>query len=258
MEVTEERRTFDKVIVKLKWIGGCLKSALYFGGIRFDGLSVEESACKIKATVEELNHIEVSDFIGSWLKMPENSSLLEVWINEILNTYFYHKEVENSNFKPQQLGDDWVMIAKNYDTWRNTIIYKLSLCLPDGAAMIYEGKRYVMFPKTDEAKDKSKTKAKQRTRGKQKRSFRDCLFMDDKENLLKILHKLIDGNKGKFVANVISFCVSKGILIKKPTYTQVVEEFGDIGDKSGYNKYMGIRLDWKEEEPIKKTLEGYF
>lgn len=252
MEATEERRVFDMVIEKLRWLGGSLKSALYFGGLDANSLN------RMKATVEELNQIKPLDFIGSWLKMPENNSLLEVWINEILNTYFYHKEVETANFKPQQLGDDWVMIAENYDAWRNTIIWKLSLCLPDGAAKIYEGKRYVMFPKTDEAKGKIKTKAKPRTRVKQKRSFRDCLYMDDKESLLEILHKLIDGNKGKFVANVISFCVSKGILIKKPTYTQVVEEFGDIGDKSGYNKYMGLKLEKGDREPIEKVLDGYF
>lgn len=252
MEVIEERRTFDKVIEKLRWLGGSLKNALYFGGLDVNSLN------RMKATVEELNQIKVSDFIGSWLKTPENYSLLEVWINEILNTYFYHKEVETANFKPQQLGEDWVMVAENYDAWRNIIIYKLSLCLPDGAAMIYEGKRYVMFPKTYEAKDKLITKVKQRVRVKHKKSFRDFLYVSDKERLLVILHKLIDGNKGKFVANVISFCVSKGILIKKPTYTQVVEEFGDIGDKSGYNKYMGLKLERSEKEPIEKALESYF
>ena len=252
MEVIEERRTFDKVIEKLRWLGESLKSALYFGGLD------ENSLNRMKTTVEELNQIEVSDFIGSWLKMPENSSLLEVWINDLLNTYFYHKEVETANFKPQQLGDDWVMIAENYDVWRNTIIWKLSLCLPDGAAKMCEGQRYIMFPKADEAKKKSIAKVKTTIRGKQKKYFRDCLFVSDKEKLLVILHKLIDGNKGKFVANVISFCVSKGILKKKPTYTQVVEEFGDIGNRSGYNKYMNLKLEMVEEEPIKKALDGYF
>lgn len=250
MEVIEERRTFGKVIEKLKWIGGCLQSALYFGGIRLDGLSVEESVCKIKATVEELNHIEVSDFIGSWLKMPENSSLLEVWINEILETYFYHKEVETANFKPQQLGDDWVMIAENYDAWRNTIIYKLSLCLPDGAAMIYEGKRYVMFPKVeDKVKDKVEV-------CKQKETFKDMLNVQDKNGLLKRLHKIFENKKGKYIANVISVCVENG-LMEQPTFVMVKDEFGDIGAKSGFNKYMALGLQWDEKKPIEKALKGY-
>ena len=116
MEAVEERRIFDRVIEKLRWLGGSIRSALYFGGLD------ENSLNRMKTTVEELNQIEISDFIGSWLKMPENSSLLEVWINDLLSTYFYHKEVETANFKPQQLGSDWVMIAENYDVWRNNII----------------------------------------------------------------------------------------------------------------------------------------
>lgn len=154
MEVIEERRTFDKVIEKLKWIGGCLKSALCFGGIRLDGLSVEESACKIRATVEELNQIEISEFIGSWLKMPEYCSLLKVWIDEILNnTYNYHKEVEKANFKPEQIGLG--EIAENYDRWRNAIIFHLSNCLPDGEVIEFDGKKYVVL-KNDIVADEKK------------------------------------------------------------------------------------------------------
>lgn len=244
MEATEERRTFDKVIEKLRWLGGSLKSALYFGGLD------ENSLNRMKAAVEELNQIEVSDFIGSWLKTPENNSLLEVWVNEILNTYFYHKEVETANFKPQQLGDDWVMIAKNYDAWRNTIIYKLSRCLPDGAAMIYEGKMYVMFPDTQ-----SKTK-EQGVIDRQKENFKDCIFVQDKEGFLERLHKIFVNKKGKYIASVISVCVENG-LMKKPTFAMMKDEFGDIGAKSGFNKYMTLGLDWKEKKPIENTLKGY-
>lgn len=242
MEVIEERRTFDKVIEKLRWLGESLKSALYFGGLD------ENSLNRMKATVEELNQIEVSDFIGSWLKMQKNSSLLEVWINDILNTYFYHKEVETANFKPQQLGEEWVMIAENYDAWRNTIIYKLSLCLPDGAAMIYEGKKYVMFPNIQ-----SKVK-EQVAISKHKVSFKDCLLVQGKDCLLARLHEILQNKKGKYVANVISVCVENG-LMKQPTFAMVKDEFGDIGAKSGFNKYMAIGLQYSEKKPIEKALK---
>lgn len=235
MEVTEERRTFDMVIEKLRWLGGSLKSALYFGGLDANSLN------RMKATVEELNQIKVSDFIGSWLKMPENNSLLEVWINEILNTYFYHKEVETSNFKPQQLGDDWVMIAENYDVWRNTIIWKLSLYLPDGAAKIYEGKKYVIFPKIV-----SKVK-EQVAINKQKKSFKDCLLVQDKDGLLERLHKYldVDGRKGKDAAMVIKVCCDNG-LIQKPDTSVIIKEF-NVGSKQGFDAQWRLRDNFEKE-----------
>ena len=59
MEAVEERRIFDRVIEKLRWLGGSIRSALYFGGLD------ENSLNRMKTTVEELNQIEISDFIGS-------------------------------------------------------------------------------------------------------------------------------------------------------------------------------------------------
>lgn len=241
MEAVEERRIFDRVIEKLRWLGGSIRSALYFGGLD------ENSLNRMKTTVEELNQIEISDFIGSWLKMPENSSLLEVWINDLLSTYFYHKEVETANFKPQQLGSDWVMIAENYDVWRNKIIYKLSLCLPDGAAMIYEGKKYVIFPDTQ---------SKAKVIGKQKKNIRDYILVKDKEGLLERLHKIFENQKGKFVANVIHVCVENG-LMKKPSFEIMKEEFGCIGAKSGYNDYVSLPVPLLDKQGIEKILEDY-
>lgn len=252
MEATAERKTFDKVIGKLKWIGGCLENALYCGGLRLGGLdeaplSIEDSLNKIKAEMKELNQIEISDFIGSWLKIPENHSLLKVWIGEILNnTYNYHKEVEKANYKPEQIG--WEEIAENYDRWRNTIIFHLSKCLPDGVAVNFDGKKYVVT-EADSKKRKFNDEAV-------KTSFKECLWVEDKDDLLAMLHKMIDGKKGKVVANIISVCMENG-LMEKPTYTQVKEEFGEIGNKSGYNKYMALGMDFKEKKPIENALKEF-
>ena len=86
--------------------------------------------------------------------------------------------------------------------------------------------------------------------------FESCILIDDKEQLLQKLHKLIDGKKGKFVANVIKVCCSVGIIVK-PTYTQVRNEFGDIGAKSGYNKYMSYQYKNEDSESIKKALGSF-
>lgn len=67
--------------------------------------------------------------------------------------------------------------------------------------------------------------------------FVDVILTDEPSKTLATLHKLLDGCKGTKAAMVVSACIKGGIIIK-PTYTQVVEEFGFIGNKSGYNKAL--------------------
>jgi hypothetical protein len=68
--------------------------------------------------------------------------------------------------------------------------------------------------------------------------FRSCLLIQDdkKDELLKKLHLLIDGKKGKAVALVIRLCVELG-LMSKPTFGVLQAQFGDIGHHSNYDKY---------------------
>ena len=84
-----------------------------------------------------------------------------------------------------------------------------------------------------------------RGKGRPKETLRDKVAGNDPEFIDK-LHTLIDGKKGKDFALYIRACVDLG-KITKPTYKQVAEEFGDIGHKSGYNKYMNGQLYSYEE-----------
>lgn len=79
----------------------------------------------------------------------------------------------------------------------------------------------------------------QKPKGRPKKSFKDCLNgnQTEKEERLSRLHYVIDGKKGKCVSLCILTAIELG-WITKPTYTQVKNEFGDIGDKSGYNSYL--------------------
>lgn len=76
-------------------------------------------------------------------------------------------------------------------------------------------------------------------RGRRNLNFSDFLIGDEvlKSETLKILHKLIDGHKGKDVAFAIRACMSIGLL-RHPTFKAVESEFGDIGNRSGFNKYL--------------------
>ena len=96
------------------------------------------------------------------------------------------------------------------------------------------------------------------SKGLREVSFEDNLLVEDKGGLLASLHKLIDGRKGKFVAIVMKVCCDYGIMMAKPTYTQVKKEFGDIGVKSGYDAYMvDGKIKEDEKKPVSVALSKY-
>lgn len=89
---------------------------------------------------------------------------------------------------------------------------------------------------------------------KSKKTFKDKVMAENKEEVLKKLHLLIDGKRGKNVALVIVASVEMG-LIQKPTYKEVKSEFGDIGAESGYNNYLDRdKFTSVEYEGIKTRL----
>lgn len=81
----------------------------------------------------------------------------------------------------------------------------------------------------------------------------ELMLLDDeeqKQRLLATLHKLVDGKKGKHVALVFLVCEKCG-LMNKPTHQILTLVFGDIGTKSGYNKYYSKGLVVYTQEQIK-------
>lgn len=85
-----------------------------------------------------------------------------------------------------------------------------------------------------------------RKRGRQTKPFRSVIISKDPDGILAKMHSLIDGKIGKDVALVIYAAMIKG-KITKPTASQVQAEFGDIGNVSGYNKFMREKCFIKEE-----------
>lgn len=91
-----------------------------------------------------------------------------------------------------------------------------------------------------EVKDETTIEShKGRPKGKAVDPFIQNIIGDrtEQEKILQKLHAFIDGKKGKYVAMVIHAVHTKGLILK-PTFTQVKNEFGDIGNVSGYNRYM--------------------
>lgn len=85
-----------------------------------------------------------------------------------------------------------------------------------------------------------------RGKGRPKETLKDKLIDDANGERLKILHTKLNGKKGKDVSLIILAAIKKGWLTK-PTYTQVKNEFKDIGCKTGYNKYLNENRFTKEE-----------
>lgn len=94
----------------------------------------------------------------------------------------------------------------------------------------------VVIEESTQKPEQSTTENKPRGRGKA-RNFSEIMNNDPNGEKLKKLHKCIVGNRGKEVAEIIRAAMKIG-WIKKPTFTEVEKEFGNIGHKSGYNRYM--------------------
>lgn len=92
-------------------------------------------------------------------------------------------------------------------------------------------------------------------RGRRSKLFKDYLQNDDGSKL-QTLHDVMSGKGGKEVALVIKVAIQIG-WITKPTYKAVADEFGDIGNRSNYNKYInGDKFTSDEIVGIKAKLQN--
>lgn len=85
-----------------------------------------------------------------------------------------------------------------------------------------------------------------RDKGRPKESLKEKMIDDADGSKLQKIHTKIVGKKGKDAALIVLACIKKGWMLR-PTYTQVKNEFGDIGSKSGYNTYLKEQMFTKEE-----------
>lgn len=250
MEAIAERRTFDKVMRKLEDIGNILKLCYEVcGGVDANSLN------RIKSLADELDGIEnpveyLDGFISDWLSvMPEFKGFLPRWIKRACALYDPRKREQFVKYKPEQFGEDYAQVIDTYERWRNSIILWLSRQLEDGE-MIDDSSGTVY------AKDAPKLAGRLGRGRKKDESFADCLLVENKSGLLSVLHTLIDGQRGKYVAMVLKICIEEA-LMKKPTYSQVKNEFGDIGDRFGYYRCLGLKFSHDEKIHVYKSLKDF-
>lgn len=83
-------------------------------------------------------------------------------------------------------------------------------------------------------------------KGRPKIPFKDLMRDDTNGGKLQKMHNLMQGKKGKGAALIVLACIKKG-WIEKPTYSQVKEEFGDVGAQQGFTQYLNENKFSKEE-----------
>ncbi|MCM1079692.1 MAG: hypothetical protein NC116_09040 [Clostridium sp.] len=96
-------------------------------------------------------------------------------------------------------------------------------------------------------------------RGRRSPPFTENLLVSGeyREAVLSTFHTLIRGRKGRAVALVI-LAGMRAHIITRPTYTAIRAEFGDIGDKAGFNRYMRTpqAFDAAEVESVISVLQA--
>lgn len=85
-----------------------------------------------------------------------------------------------------------------------------------------------------------------RGKGRPKETLKDRMINDADGSKLQKVHTVMNGKKGKDAALIVIACIKKGWM-QKPTFTQVKEEFGDIGTQQGFTKYLNESCFAKDE-----------
>lgn len=76
-------------------------------------------------------------------------------------------------------------------------------------------------------------------RGRPSKPFSSLMINDIDGSKLERIRALIKGRSGKSLAILILACIKKG-WINKPSHRQIENEFGYVGNQSGYNKYVNL------------------
>lgn len=92
-------------------------------------------------------------------------------------------------------------------------------------------------------------------KGRPKATLKDIMIDDTDGAKLQKIHNAMKGKKGKIAALIILACILKGWM-PKPTFTQVENEFGDVGKQQGFTKYLNKECFSKDElEGAIKSLD---
>lgn len=86
-------------------------------------------------------------------------------------------------------------------------------------------------------------------------SFIHCISMKEhSERIINALREVLNGKRGRKAALIFTCAIELG-LINRPSYLAAKAEFGDIGGRSNFNKYMYGGFTTQEKQPGKMALK---
>lgn len=195
----------------------------------------------------EISSIDIRKFFVGLSDIDKSDLLQDMFVESLADGLSGHNDEE------QRLADAINMLCDvfgwYYESDKKKYIHKLTQ-EPEQASDVQTTDAQSLSPEPQQEKPKPT-----RGRGRPKETFKDKMIDDVDGSKLQKIHTKIDGKKGKDAALIILACIKKGWLTK-PTYTQVKNEFGDIGCKTGYNNYLNENKFTKEElEGAKNSLD---
>lgn len=141
--------------------------------------------------------------------------------------------IREANMKLKGIGLNWHLTYQERENIKST------------REALYKELTQFIKPQQKQTEQQETTKLI-RGKGRPKGTLKDKMIDDANGEKLKMLHTKLDGKKGKDVSLIMLAAIKIGWLTK-PTYTQVKNEFKDIGCKTGYNKYLNENMFTKEE-----------
>lgn len=94
-----------------------------------------------------------------------------------------------------------------------------------------------------------------RSKGRPKKTLKDRMINDADGSKLQKIHKVMDGKTGRDAALIILACIKMGWMLM-PTFPVVEKEFGNIGSRQGFNKYLKGKQDINEKQFTEDEMKG--
>ena len=88
-----------------------------------------------------------------------------------------------------------------------------------------------------------------------RKDFIDIMAESGQQEHLQALHTLLEGRKGKDAAFLLQAALLLGWLTERPTFESVEAEFGNVGAKSNFNKYIKMDMTTAEREVYSALLK---
>ncbi|MBR6375025.1 MAG: hypothetical protein IKR91_02175 [Alloprevotella sp.] len=81
----------------------------------------------------------------------------------------------------------------------------------------------------------------------QRKAFSDILVQNFRKERLDHLHVIMEGKRGKEAAFIMQTALKIYWILENPTFESVEEEFGKIGGKSNFYKYLRLKMTQEEK-----------